>query len=330
MTPRQIMMHKVYGYFTTSCLSVVCKLELADHIGNSICSIEELADLTRCNENSLYRMMHFLSSQDIFVEEDNRKFRNNSLSEVLKKTSESSINSYCQGHGSQLYWESWRNLEHSIRTGEPATKSAFGVDAFEYMKSDPETASTFNKTMDDLATADANVIQKYYDFSKFNTVADIGGGSGKLLSFIINDNPKIKGILFDQPHVVQNTFSPNITNQFEVVAGDFLSDIPVISDLYILRHILHDWDDERCHQILSLLRERMPKHAKLLVIELLVNKDSTLSTAKYQDLNMLVMMNGGRERSIQQFENMGIKAGFKLCQVIPLPTEMNIIEFQPI
>jgi hypothetical protein len=170
-----------------------------------------------------------------------------------------------------------------------------------------------------------------YDYSGVNTLVDIGGGNGTVLSAVLGKHPAMKGILYDLPGVIEraknNLAGP--ASRCQTVAGSFFEAAPPGGDAYQMRHIIHDWTDDQCHTILGHIRKVIPKHGRLLVIEMVVEPGNAFQPAKWLDLNMLVLP-GGRERTEAEYRDMYARAGFRLERVVPTPTEVSVIEGKPI
>ncbi|MGB0452623.1 MAG: methyltransferase [Bacteriovoracaceae bacterium] len=323
MKESDILVKKIYGYYITQCIGVAAELGLADILGDKTLSVKELASESIVNEDALYRMLRLLCSEDIFVEVKDRHFSNSNISKYLKKDHETSLNGLARLHCDKLWWNSWGELRFSIKENKPSTDFVFKKGAFQVMKENKEINDIFNFAMTNLSSRDARAVTKVFDFTKFKNVIDIGGGEGALINGIKNQLSgfKIDFALFDQGHVIKKVTLTDINLEF----GDFFQSVPKGYDCYILRHILHDWSDERCETILKNCVEGMKPNSTLLVIELLLEKGKESSIAKYRDMNMLVSMHGGKERYISEYEKLFLSAGVKLVEVIPLPGQMNIL-----
>lgn len=321
MKERQQMIKMIYGYYFTQSLNVASKLDLSDIIGDDELKIEEIAKLSKTNASSLYRMMRVLAGEGVFEETTKKKFKNTSLSSLLKKSHPQSLNGLSQLHGDELWWNSWGELEYSVRNNKPGTDHHFGMGAFELMASKPNISKIFNNAMANLAKEDADSICKLFDFSKFNSIIDIAGGTGTLIDSIKNNFPNKELALFDQPHVIEGINHQN----YKLHAGDFFKSVPSGFDLYILRHIIHDWSDEQSIAILKNCTNAMGKDSKIIIIEMLLQEGNNPSIAKYRDLTMLVTMRGGKERYIEEFKNLFNSAGLKFLSTVQLPSSMNMI-----
>jgi hypothetical protein len=233
--------------------------------------------------------------------------------------------------------KAWSDLLYSVETGEPAFQRVFGTDSFSYMAQHPDEAANFDKAMSDFTRQIAVAVAANYDFSNFHTIVDVGGGNGTLLVGILSANPSLRGILFEQPHVADRAQefirAAGLTDRCEVLRGDFFHDVPGGSDAYILKHVIHDWDDERATAILENCRRAMDSAGKLLIIEGVYPPRIDLSDesrgAASNDVNMLVCT-GGRQRSENEFRSLFEASGFRLTRIVPTPARVGVIEGVPV
>jgi hypothetical protein len=225
------------------------------------------------------------------------------------------------------HWNAHGNLLQSVKTGEIAFEYTFGKPVFPYFAENAAPARIFDDAMTSFSAGIANAVAAVYDFSGAQTIADIGGGHGILLSTVLKKNPGAEGILFDQPQVVAGASQQlqGVSDRIEIVEGDFFAEIPVAADVYLMKHIIHDWNDEQSISILKNLARSAAPGAKLLLIESVVEEDDSPSMSKVMDLNMLVMT-GGKERTATEYAALFEQTGFKLTNVIPTPSPMQIVE----
>ena len=226
-------------------------------------------------------------------------------------------------------WRAWGELAYSVRTGEPAFPEVFGMDIWAYRVQHPAANAIFNAAMTAHAAQDIPPILAAYDFSPWQTIVDVGGGNGILLAAILTAYPALRGILLDQPHVVAAAAArlqaAGVADRCQLVGGDFFAAAPRGGDGYLLRAILHDWDDGQCVAILRTCHQAMPAHAKLLIVEGLIQPANRPDLTKLVDINMLVMA-GGQERTVEEFRALLARAGFALTQVIATTGDTSIIE----
>jgi hypothetical protein len=234
---------------------------------------------------------------------------------------------------SEEQYRAWGDLLHSVRTGKPAFEHQFGMGVFEYFATNPEASEVFNEAMIGWTGQVATAVVGAYDFSPFRTVVDVGGGHGTLLAAILQSNPAAQEILFDLHHVVAGAekflSAAGVVERCTRSGGDFFAAVPAGGKAYVLAHILHDWDDERCLTILGQVRRVIPDNGKLLVVELVLPPGNEPSFGKWVDLHMLVMASG-RERTAPEYADLLQAGGFELARVIPTIAGSSIVEAIPV
>jgi hypothetical protein len=225
----------------------------------------------------------------------------------------------------------WGELPWSVQTGQPAPLKIYGMRGFEWFTKHPEEAVNFNNAMTDLSQAQAPAIAASYDFSGFQHIIDIAGGFGTLLAAILAQTPGLRGTLFEMPYFIDQVRNSPIlapyADRCEFVGGDFFQSVPA-ADAYIMKYIIHDWDDEKSRVILSNCRKAIRSGGKLLVVDLVVGPRNQPDLAKLMDLEMLVAP-GGRERTEQEFRALFAASGFRLERAIPTPSGQFILEGSP-
>jgi hypothetical protein len=244
-----------------------------------------------------------------------------------------SVRDYAVLVGEPMVWRSWGGILHSLRTGKPAFDHTFGAPLFEYLAAHPEEARVFDAAMTGRSAAENAAVLAAYDFSGAGTVVDVGGGQGALLAAILEANPRTRGVLFDRPHVVAAA-RPRLEaaglapGRFDLVEGDFFGAVPAGGDIYVLKRIIHDWDDGRARSILRNCRAALSEAGRLLLVELVVPPGNEPSDAKLLDLLMLVYA-GGRERTEAEYRDLLASAGFELARVVPTASNVSLVEAVP-
>ncbi|WP_009634355.1 methyltransferase [Synechocystis sp. PCC 7509] len=325
----ETLMQMITGGWVSQAIYVAAKLGIADLLKDGSKSSEELATLTNVDANSLYRILRALSSLGIFSEGDNRYFELTPMAEYLRSDIPESLNAVAVMMGGEpWHWQPWGDILYSVKTGKPAFDHVFKMSVFPYLGENPEAAAIFDSCMTSLTTRDSVEIVANYDFSSIHTLVDVGGGHGKLLAYILESNPNLQGILYDLPAVVVGA-SPHLdkfSNRTSIVSGSFFESVPNGGDAYIMKHIIHDWDDEKATSILKNCHQVMPANGKLLVVEDVLPPANQPSMGKLLDLEMLLMTNGGRERTETEFNELFAAAGFKLTRIVPSGMAANVIE----
>ena len=326
------MLQFITNFWTSRAVYIVAKLGIADLLQSGPKTSEELAQVTGTDASSLYRIMRALTSVGLFKNGTDSRFALTPLSETLVTGAPGSVRWFMISELGQEHYPAWGNLMHSVKTGEIAFDNCFGKDIWKYFAENPEDAAVFNDSMSGMTAAANEAILSLYDFSKFKTVVDIGGGHGGLITTILKANPEAKGILFDAPQVVAGAppklAQGGVADRCEVVAGDFFKAVPAGGDAYVMKWIIHDWEDEKAIAILKNCRAQMKPESRLIIVDCVVPETDEPHFAKTFDLNMMVMT-GGKERTAAEFEKLVSAAGFKLLQVIPTELPTGIVVAEP-
>jgi ubiquinone/menaquinone biosynthesis C-methylase UbiE len=310
---------------------VAAKLGLADLVEKGPKNSQELAQVTHTHAPSLYRLLRALASVGVFAEDAEHRFGLTPLAECLLSRP-GSQRSMCIMAGEE-HFRSWGELMFSIRTGQVAFDRVYGKPAFDFLAEHPEQAAIFDDAMTGVHGEETAAMVEAYDFKGIGTLIDIGGGNGTVIKAVLARYPDIKGILFDLGHVIERA-RPAIQNspigsRCQLVAGSFFESVPAGADAYMMRHIIHDWNDEQCHTILSNCRKVMKKGSKLLVLEMVIPPGNEPHWGKLLDLNMLVIP-GGKERTQEEYRQLFAKAGFQLTRIVPTRMELAVVEGVPI
>lgn len=330
-TPRQQLAGMLTSYWAAQSIHVAAKLKLADFVKSGPKSAQELAQATKTHPQALYRLLRALASVEIFSEGSDGKFSLTPMAELLIDA-HGSMHAVAMMMGEE-HFRVWGDLLYSVQTGKPAFDHVLGKPIFEYLSEHPEQARIFDAAMTGFHGPETQAMIDAYDYAGVNTLVDIGGGNGTVLSAVLKKHPAMKGILFDLPGVIERAkkhlADAGLTSRCQTIVGSFFETAPPGGDAYQMRHIIHDWTDEQCHTILGHVRKVIPKHGRLLVIEMVIKPGNVKQPAKWLDLNMLVMP-GGRERTEVEYREMYTKAGFRMERIVPTPTEVSVIEGKPI
>jgi hypothetical protein len=322
----------IVGFQVSQAIHVAAVLGIADLLADGPRTSDELAAQTDANPGSLYRLLRALASVGVFHEEEGRRFALTPVGESLRSDVPGSLRGWAAFVGRPYFREAWSQLEHSIRTGENAFQYVHGTDVWSYRAERPEESVIFDLAMEALTGASNRALLDAYDFSRFGTVIDIGGGNGVLLAALLTEYPTMQGIVFDQPHVVANAEgvlqARGVADRCRVVGGSFFEEVPAGGDAYAMKSIIHDWDDEPATEILRSCRRPMAEEARLLLIERIVGPPNEDPLTKFGDLNMLVAP-AGRERTIEEWEVLLKSAGFRLVEVTPTASGLAVIEAAP-
>ena len=327
--PPIAMLQLISGFWISRCIYVAAKLGIADLVKNESRTEAELAAATGTDAPSLFRVMRALASVGVFSRDAEGRFAITSLSETLRSDIRGSLRAFAMTELGEEHYPAWGDLLHSVRTGEIAFNHAFGMPVWEFFAKNPDNARIFNDAMSGM-TAQANeAILSHYDFAGINTLIDIGGGHGGLITSILQRCPGMNGILFDSPQVIEGAKAPvdtsGVGDRCRLVGGNFFESVPAGGDAHILKWIIHDWNDEQCVTILRNCYRALPENSKLILVEAVVPASNEPHFSKFIDLNMLVMT-GGRERTEEEFRALYKAAGFRLTRVVPTDSPFSVIE----
>lgn len=330
--PHERMLLLTNAFVISQCIFAVTQLGIADRLEQGAISCNELARQTGTHRATLYRLLRLLVDIDIFAEDEPGVFRNTQMSECLQdKNGFGFIRNFVLLRVEEV--TPWTNLLHSIRTGESAFEQMYGVPRYHYLRQNPETNRLFDRAMMDLATIHNTAVAAAYNFSGVRKLIDLAGEQGGLLASVLEKHPNMQGLLFDQAGAIEKArqfLQPrNVLERCELMSGDFFESIPTDGDLYVLKHVLHNWNDRQATQILQNCRRAMRGTEKLLVIERVVEFSSSLR-GKMLDLNMLVMFTSGKVRKQKEFDSLLQASGFQMQRLIPTESELCIIEAIPV
>lgn len=325
---RQLIM----GFRTTQLIYVAAKLGLADHLREQPQTPERLAQAVGADHQALYRLLRALASLGLFAETADGAFALTPLAEHLQTDAARSLRSLAILYGEEWLWPAYGRMLYSIQTGRPAFERAHGQPLFDYLSDHPTAAAQFDEAMSGYSAQEAAAIQAAYDFSAATSVVDVGGGHGALLAVLLRAHPRLSGVVFDRAPVVAAARGlldqAGVGSRATCVAGDFFVTLPDGGDIYLLKSVIHNWDDAAAGRILRACRQAMAPDARLLVIERVVPEGNTPSEAKLFDINMLVVL-GGRERTEREYRALFEASGFRLTRVIRTQSPLSLIEGVP-
>jgi SAM-dependent methyltransferase len=323
----------IASYPATHAIYVAAKLGIADLVAEVPKTADELADETKSHAPSLSRVLLMLASIGIFSEDAAGRFRVTPLGELLRRDHPQSQRAIAVMYGSAFFWRPWGELYEAVMTGQSAFERVYGKSLFDYLSKHRDDAAIFNDGMSSVSARETSAILAAYDFSRFERIVDIGGGHGALLNAILLANPRVHGVLADQPTVLADiAASPagSIADRCEIAGVDFFVSVPDAADAYILKYIIHDWDDRDALKILRNCRSAIRSNGRLLLIESVLKPSNEPDPGRGLDLTMLVLAPGGRERTEAQFAKLLDQAGFSLMHVIPTAETLSIVESKPV
>jgi O-methyltransferase domain/Dimerisation domain len=327
------LMNLTAGKWVSKAIAVAAELGIPDLLKDRPRTAAEIARTASASKDGVYRLLRALASVGLFAETGHRKFRLTPLGRLLRTDSFQALGGYARFVGDQSTWRPWGELRHSVQTGEPAFDRVFAMPVFKYFAKMPESAAVFDAAMTSISTWESKAVVAGYDFSGINTLVDVAGGHGLMLATILKANRKMRGILFDLPHVVAGATallqSAGVADRCEIVSGDFFASIPEGSDAYIMKHIIHDWSDEHCRTILKLMRDKLPPDGRVFVCEMVVTDEPGPTPAKMLDIEMLVLTVGGKERTKDEFAELFASSGLRLSRIVPTERPICVIEAVP-
>lgn len=312
------------GFTLPRALHVVAELGIADALGDTPLSSEQLADATGTHAGALNRALRLLSVHGVF-ENRGAVYAHTAASQLLRSDHPHSMRSFVRMQGIPALWHIWEHLDHSLRTGRSGAEKAMPDGGFwGYFAANPEHSRLFNDAMTGKSHGQTAGILAAYDFSAFRSLADIGGGNGHLLQAILGATPALQGVLFDLPHVVEQAAS-TASDRLKLHGGSFFEDGLPVCDAYIMMQILHDWSDDEVERILASVRRASPKGATLLIAEWLLPEDGKPSWTYFIDMIMMTELTG-KERTEAEFRALLARTGFRLERVIDAGFNTFVLE----
>ena len=328
----EIVRRLVMGFRTTQLVYIAAKLGIADVLADGPQQPSALATAVGAHPRALYRLLRALASLGLFAEMPDGRFELTPLADLLRSDAPGSLRPLALLYGDEWVWNAYGQASHSVLTGLPAFERVHGHTMFDYLQRHAEAAAAFDRGMTAYSEREAAAILDAHVFRDGSTVVDVGGGTGALLASILRAYPRARGILFEQAGVIDRArdllTAAGVVDRCTMEAGSFFARVPDGGDVYVLKSILHNWDDLRSAAILRNCRSVMPRHARLLIVERVVPEGNEPSEAKLFDINMLVML-GGLERTTSEYRDILRAAGFDLIRVIPTGAPVSVLESAP-
>jgi hypothetical protein len=330
VTLRELIM----GYMPARVVHVAAHLGIADLLAGGPKTAVALARETDTNSVPLRRLLRALASMGVLENLESDRFGLTALGSQLRSNVPDTMRNFALMFGGERAWRSWGELLHSVKTGESGTRRVYGLGSFEYLAANPDQAIIFNEAMAENTRRVTQALVSAYDFAQFSKIIDVGGGNGALMAAILAANPRIRGVVFDLPggcaEASQKLANAGVAAKCEVVAGDFFRSVPEGADAYILKHIIHDWDDEQSVAILMNCRKAMHQASKILLVERVMPEKMEATAANQRmtmvDINMLAMP-GGQERTEKEYRHLFAKAGLSIARSLAIPgLDVGLIE----
>ncbi len=322
------------GYIPAALIGVVIELGIPDLLAEKTKPVSELAAATHANDDALYRMLRTLSSFGIFTESSGRRFSLTSAGRYLRSDVPDSLRGYMRWVTNSFLFQNYADLMYSALTAQPAVDHLFGKPLFSHLQTTPELSRIFNDAMTSFSQMVSTSLLQAYDFSGIKVIADLGGGQGALLAAILQKYPAMHGLLLEQEYVLagarERFQQSGLAERCGTLAVDFFQTVPTGADAYLMKSIIHDWDDQRAGIILKNCREALSnvEQGRLILVEAIVPQGSEPHMSKLTDMQMLVLA-GGRERTREEFQQLLAHSGFRMTIVVPTQSFVSVVEAVP-
>ncbi len=319
------------GGHVAGAIACLAQLGIPDLVDSAPKSTEELASQIGAEPQALYRLMRATASVGVLAEGPDGKFLQTPMSAALRSNATPSLRSVAIMGGREWHARGWSQLEYCVRTGKQALDRIYGTHVFDFLKQHPEEGKIFNDAMTELSMIDGPAVAEAYNFDGIHSIVDVAGGHGFLLATILQRNPHLRGVLYEAPHVVEGATNGPLKPVMErctLASGDMFSSVPAGFDAYIMKHIIHDWPDALCIQLLKACRKAVNANGRLLVVDSVIQPGNDFSPGKFLDLQMLIFP-GGCERTEKQFRDLFVAAGWQLRRIIPTAASDSIVEGVP-
>jgi ubiquinone/menaquinone biosynthesis C-methylase UbiE len=332
--PPATLLNLIIGYMPARVVHVAAHLGIADLLAGGAKTATALAQETNTSSGPLLRLLRALASMGLLENLESDRFSLTATGDQLRSNVPGSMRNFALMFGGERAWRSWGELLHGVQTGESGTRRVYGVGSFEYLAANPDQAIIFNEAMAENTRRITQALVSAYDFSKYSKIIDVGGGNGALMAAILGANPNTRGVVFDLPRgsaeASQKLADAGVAARCEVVAGNFFRLVPEGGDAYILKHVIHDWDDQQSAAILTNCRKAMHPASKVLLVERIMPEKMEATAANQRmamfDINMLAMP-GGQERTGKEYRDLFAKAGLSIAQCLAIPgLDIGLIE----
>lgn len=337
MAGRRHLVELVFGHMAAQTVSAAVRIGVFDRLGDGERTAAELAPRCGIQPQPMHRLLRCLAALGLLTEGPGGGFRTTEAGTLLREDVPGSVTSFVRMFTDPAMVSSWARLDDSLRTGETSFDAVFGTDFFGYLKERPELSADFNAAMSEGTQLTADDLPQHYDFGRFSEVVDVGGGDGTLLAGILKAYPELRGVVYDSAEGLgqapETLEREGVADRATTIAGDFFESVPADGDVYLLKSVIHDWDDETCTGILRRCREALPEHGRVLLVEPVLPErvgEEAHPVTYLSDLNMLVNV-GGRERTRDDFTQLCLAAGFHEPAITPLPAPngFSVIEAAP-
>ncbi|WP_144300228.1 methyltransferase [Elioraea rosea] len=332
------MMRLITAAWAARIVHTAAELRIADHLVEGPRDAGALAAATAAHAPSLARLLRALAALGVLREDDDRRYALTPLGATLQSDAPGSMRPWVLLCFSDDQGKAWEALTHAVRTGEQAYRHIFGMDKWTHLAQRPEAARLFDAAMQSLTEGANGALIEHYPFDRFRWIVDVGGGNGSLLMPVLARHPDMRATVFDLPHVADaaraHIAEAGLSDRYDAVGGDAFASVPAGADAYVLKGVIHDWEDAEALAILRTVRVAMGEGARLLVIERIlperIDPSDILTPGRFiHDINMMLNP-GGRERTEAEFRVLLDSAGFRLARTVPIPCPLSVIEADPV
>jgi hypothetical protein len=329
-SPQEQVIQMARAHQVSRMVYVAASLGIADHLAKGPLHADELARRTGANPGAVFRLLRALAMLGLFTERSPRTFALTPVGDTLRSDAPGAVRATVLTLAGQWMWDSWREFPWSVQTGKTAVDKALGMPVFDFLGEHPDQAALFNDTMIGFHGPEYEAVARAFDFAGIGTLADIGGGTGSLIGAVLSAHRGVSGILFDLPHVAAAAAASlkarGLADRCRIVSGSFFDSVPP-ADAYMMSHIIHDWDEGKCLQILGNCRKASPK-ARVLIVEMVVPPGDEPHPSKMLDIVMLTVT-GGQERTGEEYAALLASAGYRMTRIVPTESPVSVVEGVP-
>jgi hypothetical protein len=323
------MIELILASWVSQAIQAAAQLRVADALAAGPLPLDVLAQRVGADPDALGRLLRALIGRGIFRQNRDGRYELNSLAETLRDDAPESMAAAARYYGSFQHREHWSMLVDSISTGQASVPRLRGKEFFDYLDDEPELALLFNETMTSISLLSEQSVVAAYPFGRDSTIVDVGGGHGRLLASILAATPDARGVLYDLPQVVADAPAllerAGVAERVHIDAGSFFEKVPAGGDLYVLKHIVHDWPDEQAGDILRNVRSAAGSDTRILLVEMVIPEHHRDFLGKWGDLEMLLCGNG-RERTKDEYRDLLRRSGLEMTRVLQTASPYSLVE----
>jgi len=329
--PQEAMIALLSGYWISAMALAITRLGVPDALGARALAAGDLAEKVGANPAYLYRVLRALATVGVCSEDARGRFKLTPVGATLRSGVRGSLRDFALMIADDYNVRAWTSLTDALRSGQTAFELHFGAPVFDWLRTHPEQGREFSAAMASISSGAVDAVARAYPFGRFANLVDVGGAHGHLLAAILRRFKKLRGVLYDQPHVVAGAAAsgfvdaPGVRERCQVMGGSFFDSVPAGADAYVLKDIIHDWDDAKCARILGHCRDGIAPGGRVLIVDRVVRPGNDPDWSKWLDVNMLVVP-GGQERTEKEFRTLLEKSGLRLLKIHPTESPLSIVE----